>query len=54
MTSLPRAALIIDCRSFRGATYGIVWPAFRCRDGTLYLDTRMYEATPVYSNRSSK
>ena len=49
MTSLPLAALIIDCRSCRGATYGIAPPTLRCYNGTLHFDARMCEAAPVHS-----
>ena len=49
MTSLPRAALIIDCGSCRGTAYGIAWPALLCHDGILYFGARRCEAPPVHS-----
>ena len=49
MTSLPRAARLIDCRSCRRGANGIARPALRCHDGTLHLDARMCEAASVQS-----
>ena len=49
MTSLPRSALIIDCRSCRGATHGIARPALPWRDDTLQHDARMWEAAHIHS-----
>ena len=49
MTSLHRAAFIIDCGSCRGTAYGIARPALHCHDGILYFGDRRCQAPPVYS-----
>jgi hypothetical protein len=49
MTSLPRAARIIVCKSCRATTYGIARSVLALRDETLHLDPITSEAAPIDS-----
>jgi hypothetical protein len=49
MTSLPRAARIIVCKSCRATAHGVAPSALARRDETLHLDPIMSEAAPIHS-----